>query len=312
MAFPFVFGDSYGGVQAAQQADVNSDRSFTAQLIAAQQQAQKMAIDQSNVQTTLNQKLQDQALERAQRAEQFQALIDQREQDRALKEDLGIAGLDTAEYRIKSLEDQFYKKLSQAHDDRIEEVKGSGPVLASEFSKTIQANKSAEEALAAANSQYLQVEQDIEAKKAQGWLRKDPKDPNRVIATGENTDDTMKASAEKLNDARRQATAAINEAKREKAQAEHDFQTQMRLVTSSGFLPSEQGIVHRKTGTVFPFQFGPPPNSPQIRPAGLQIRTYDPRLGLSGGTPGASVAQVAKPPAPDNSLGWGMNFGFKF
>lgn len=313
MAFPFVFGDSYGGVQAAQQADVNSDRSFTAQLIAAQQQAQRMAMEQANQNAQFSQGIETQRALMAQRAAEFNANLQQQEADRALKEDLGLGGLDVAEQRIQAVQDQYTKKLQQAHDDRLQEISASGPTLASQFSKMIQANKSAEEDLAAANQEYLKVQADIEAKKQQGYLRVDPKDKTRVIATGEGTDEAMKASAEKANNDRQQAIAAFNEAKRRKAEAEHDFEQQMRLVTSSGFVVGDQGIVHKKTGQPFPFVFQKVQNSPEIRPAASGIRVYDPKTGtISGGAPTATVAPATRSPGPPNSAGWGFNAAFNF
>lgn len=276
MAFPFVFGDSYGGVQGAQQADVNSDRNFTMSLLAAQQQAQRMAMEQSNQNALFNQGIADRQSQQAQHAYEFNANLDQAEKDRALREELGLGGLDVSERRIYALQDQYERKLSDAHDEKLQQAQSAGPVLASRFAELIKANKSAEEDLAKAAGDALKTEQERAALVDQNLVKVVRNDKGLPVyrAMGDEKDAAAQARADKLNADIRATMAAVNEAKARKQQAEHDFQTHMRMIQSTGFIPGDNGLVFPKTGQVFPISL------PKAQPNSQRIRIYNPVTGL--------------------------------
>jgi hypothetical protein len=263
MAFPFVFGDSYGGVQGAQQADVNSDRSFTASLLAAQQAAQRMAMEQANQNAALSQNLYAQQANQAQHAYEFNTSAQQAEEDRALREKLGLAGLDLGEEKIAATERAAAKRIQAVHEEYAQQADSLGPSLASAFGELIKKNQDAKTQLDQAAQEYAKTDTELAAKESQGLIERDKRDKTVLRVKGDDPDKTKQATADRLNTELRSKMEAFNEAKRKEQEAQREFDQHMRIITSSGFVPGQGAIIFRRTGTPFPIPTAPQ-NSPKI------------------------------------------------
>lgn len=269
---PMVFGDSYGQVQAAAQQQEAGDRNWLLALMTAQRAAQQMALDQANQQQRLAMSWNLSQQERADRASQLAAARQEREEERALAEDLGIAKLQQDEDRIAAYVDLANKKIAAMHQDKFDTAKQAGPVLASRFSELIRSNLDADADYKRAYQELIDTEQEKSSKLTQGLIQ--PVRNAKGIFRATSADDKIQQqAAEDLNKRIQRTIAAFNAAKDRKLQAERDYQTHLRLITSSGFVPGEGQLLYPKTGQSFQLSL------PQATSNSPRVFNYNPRTG---------------------------------
>lgn len=253
----FVFGDSYGGVQQAAQTQANSDRSFLLSLLAAGQQAQRMALDQQNIEAA-----------RAQSSYQFGAQLDQANQDRALREEMGLMQLDQADeklaktqeiaaQKIAAMQDMVKQKALEAHNEKVSQADSIGPEVASRFAELVNKNKDAAEKYQRAQKDALQLDMEMSAMESQNFIRRS-KDDKAVFEPGNPSDSAQRATADRINEQFRKKRLALQQAMEDAKKTDQEFKQHMRVILGAGFIPSNDALIYPKTGQVFPIKNSQP------------------------------------------------------
>lgn len=261
---PFVYGDSYGGVQGASQAATNSDRNLLMSLVAAQQQAQRMAWDQQNQQQQMGQRAGEFQAQMGLNARAQDISAKNAEEERTLREELGLMGLDAADAKIRATQDMYNSKLQQAQDEKIKQAATSGPILANRFNELLTDKKTAAEEFSKIQQEALSTEQQIAAAVSQGLIRPHKDEKNTYVPV-DTSDATLKANVEKWNKELRRYNAELRQRHEEAIKADRDLQKHLSIATASGFLPADNALVYAKTGQSFPLMGSGAVNSKPVR-----------------------------------------------
>lgn len=263
----YVFGDSYGGVQQAAQTQANSDRNFLLSLLAAGQQAQRMALDQHNTEAA-----------RAQNLYQFGAQLDQANQERALREEMGLMQLDQADeklaktqeiaaQKIAAMQDTVRQKALDTHNEKVAQADTIGPEVASRFAELINKNKEAADKYSRAEKDAMQLDIEMAAMESQNLIRRSKSD-RMVFEPGNPSDSAQRATADRINEQFRKKRLALQQAMEEAEKTDQEFKQHTRVILGAGFVPLNDALIYPKTGQVFKL-----PNSQPVP------RRYNPATG---------------------------------
>lgn len=267
---PYFFGDNYGGVQSAQQASENSDRSLMAALIAAQQQAQSLAMQQQRIPIEAMDANRRFALQQQQQAEssrQFDVGLAETKRQADQRNELGLAGLDLSEDKLWQQANQFNSKLDQAQ----EQIGRIGQPAADNFGSTLVQREEARNRFQEAQKALVSLDERGRVFKAQDLLTYDSKAKQWRAMRPDVP--VLSRLAQQLNGQIEKAQLEASQAKDSGLQAEKAFTNAARAAQSAGFQPDlQQGVlVHPKTGHVFSF-LQTVQNSPKVR-------KFDPKSG---------------------------------
>ena len=274
-----IYGDSYGGVQQAEQAANQSDNSMTLGLIAAHQAAQQIAMQQQTQQNAVEAAAQNRAIQMADSAERSR----QFDLDYGLRKE---ATGNSADYQQGLLDDRadardaMLEQRRQKLFDEAQTAHGDGKSMSMDiWQSMLDANNTKNDLTAAQREYDATMNRGVAlAKKEQ--LRWDGKKWVGVASYKNSAGDVVPAPSSNtvavdINEKLRLAAEKIRQAQTEAAQKQRDLQNYFKQAFSKGFdfNPASFALVHPKTQQAFPIQ---PVGSASGAPNSQRIRSYDP------------------------------------
>ena len=260
---PFVFGDSYGGVQAASQAAQNSDRNLLLSLMQAQQIGQRFAMEQANRSALAGQNWALGQQDRADRNAMNRINLDESRRIQDTNIDLALLGFEDRRLAAQEAAKIEAAKRKALIDAEMGKVNVAGPALANRFSELLNERNTAAEEFARIQQEALANEQEIARYLEQNQIvpvdgAKDVYKASGMIGKEE---PAAKENVRKINDAIQRYKVELAEKAKNLDQVEKDLRRQLQVIESSSFIPTQGGIVYPKTGQAFKF----PENSQKVR-----------------------------------------------
>lgn len=248
-----VVGDSYGGVQSADQARINSNRDFQKALIQAQQAAQRLALDEqiaNNANELGNRKVSNEEQVTADAAKKNQDLID-------------------------------LKKI--ASSDKMGEVGNAGTALAGTLTDTLDSTDTAKAAFDAAQSGANNWNKQLQQMVSSGDIAYNPKTKTYAASSSDlkaGPSDQAKQLAISANQRTLQEAQAVKAAADTLAASQRQLNAQIARTSSAGFTadPTTGTITHIKTGTSFAIP-RKQSTQPALQTKQMSVRQFNPKTG---------------------------------
>ena len=265
----FVYGDSYGGVQSAEQAADSSDRQFYLGLLAAQRAAQELAMRQATQDFQMQGGMEDRVFNRALKEAQLGELT----RSHQAQESLGATRANIQEAYNRGKIDVENKKLQeddQALQREIEQAGREGEALSKAFNEALQGKTATDTTFDQAQERLRQLDtqgRTLESRQALKW---DKASKSFKAALPDYT-----GAALALNKAIRESIDTLGQADEARRAALKNLQGVQKQAYSAGFMPDPTGagLIHTPTGLQFPF--ANQPNSARVRRYNPQTRSLE-------------------------------------